>query len=206
VTIGLAEWTDAELLQKSEAEITQAARNFAFDIREFEGKIRTGEDWNKVILSHLYIDHIVSNLLLQNLANPKAVEISRIGFEHRLNLADAMRLLPERAVGMARKINALRNGFAHNLKFAITARSIQELRALFTREEVIYINTTMPELIDVGTKNLALHAMLVLFVVQIEQLRQNDLLRLLMRRQAEAKLRIAVDNLRRAQESEASKP
>jgi hypothetical protein len=121
---------DLELLATPDAEIRREASVCSFDQKKLADRIRTGEHWQQLLQAHLYYDHVVTYMLTEELKNPDAINVKRMGFFQKLRLVRAMGLLPEALTVVVERINSLRNKIAHELNFEIDDNQVQELCAL----------------------------------------------------------------------------
>lgn len=111
-----------------EEDVTEAARKSCFDRSEFFNRIKDGDDWQKLIQAHLYLEFIASRMLKAELPNPNEINLGRMGFSARLDLIAAMGLAPLDFVACVRKLSKLRNNAAHNLRFEVTPQEVTNLR------------------------------------------------------------------------------
>jgi hypothetical protein len=81
-----------------------------------------------ILRGHLLIERTIETLIIRNLAKPKKLfDNHRVTFEMKVNLADAMGLLPPAYVGAAKALNKIRNSYAHREDYNI---SVEELNSL----------------------------------------------------------------------------
>jgi hypothetical protein len=112
---------DRKLLSTSEAELRNSVRTPCFDLDQYNSRV-TGERWQQLIQSHLYYDHVISTLLTEHLVNPEAINASRMGFAQKLDLIEALGLIPQDEVSAVKVVNKLRNKIAHDLSFQISEK------------------------------------------------------------------------------------
>lgn len=118
---------ELELLSTSDQDILKKHEAFSFDCENFSERVKVGDNWQQLVQSHLYFEHVVTQILSEALANPEAISLSRMGFSQRLDLIVAMALLPDELVVPIRKISGLRNKLAHNLSFRVSERDVRNL-------------------------------------------------------------------------------
>ena len=118
---------EIELLSTSDEEILKRHQTFCFHRENCNKRIRSGDRWQQLIQAHLYFEHVVAQILSEALAKPEAISLSRMGFSQRLDLVVAMALLPDELVTPMRKISALRNKIAHDLKFEVTDTDVRHV-------------------------------------------------------------------------------
>jgi hypothetical protein len=153
---------DLKLLATPDAEIRREASVCSFDQKKLADRIRTGEHWQQLLQAHLYYDHVVTCILTEELKNPDAINVKRMGFYQKLRLIRAMGLLPEKLTVVTESINSLRNRIAHELDFEIDENQVQALRALIAP-------SPFPE----GEAPLKFNEMLFAALLRIEDIRQH---------------------------------
>jgi hypothetical protein len=67
---------DLELLATPDAELRKRVEVFSFDDEQLKARISTGERWQQLLQAHLYFDHVITRLLVDELANP---DLSMLG-------------------------------------------------------------------------------------------------------------------------------
>jgi hypothetical protein len=157
---------DLKLLATPDAEIRREASVCSFDQRKLADRIRTGEHWQQLLQAHLYYDHVVTCMLTEELKNPDAINVKRMGFFQKLRLVRAMGLLPEALTVVVERINSLRNKIAHELNFEIDENQVQELCALIAP-------SPYPE----GEEPLTFNVMLYAALLKIDEIRQHHVAR-----------------------------
>jgi hypothetical protein len=85
---------DLELIATPDAELHKRVEIFSFDDELFKARISTGDRWQQLLQAHLYFDHVITQLLVDALANPDAINASRMSFLQKLHLIQALGLLP----------------------------------------------------------------------------------------------------------------
>jgi hypothetical protein len=151
-----------KLLATPDVEIRREARVCSFDQKKLAERIRTGEHWQQLLQAHLYYDHVVTCMLTEELKNPDAINVKRMGFFQKLRLIRAMGLLPEQLTIVVERINSLRNRIAHDLNFEIDENQVQELRGLIA-----------PPPFPEGKEPLRFNEMLYAPLLRIEDIRQH---------------------------------
>jgi hypothetical protein len=79
-----------------------------------------------VVRGHLYVESLVLSLIEEALPNPKAVDLVRLNFPLKIDLAVAMGLIHPDDKPAFMFLNRLRNRFAHNVKATV---SLEDERA-----------------------------------------------------------------------------
>jgi hypothetical protein len=59
-----------------DAELRKRVEVFSFDDEQLKARISTGERWQQLLQAHLYFDHVITRLLVDELANP---DLSMLG-------------------------------------------------------------------------------------------------------------------------------
>ena len=158
---------------------------FCFDLERFKARILTGERWQQLLQAHLYYDHVLTQILLDALPDPDAIEVRRIGFVQKLNLVVAMALIPKELIPPVETINNLRNKLAHDLNFQIVDQSVLDLANCtpkFLRDAVVEDRET-------GDGPVTFHELLLVVLLQIEITRQKHAFGRLDTRKSEIRLR-----------------
>ena len=83
---------------------------------------------SKILRGHLLIERTVEALIARKLEKPKKLfDYHRITFEMKVDLADALGVLPPSHVSAAKALNNIRNAYAHREDHKL---SIEELNSL----------------------------------------------------------------------------
>lgn len=83
---------------------------------------------SKILRGHLLIERTIEALIEKKLAYPKKLfDNRRVTFEMKVDLADAMGVLPPAYVGAAKALNNIRNAYAHREDHKV---SLEELNSL----------------------------------------------------------------------------
>jgi DNA-binding MltR family transcriptional regulator len=83
-----------------------------------------------IIRSHLQCEALLIQLLRQNLNNPNALDIDRLNYQIKLDLAYALSLLPRYIFESLRVLGKLRNKYSHNYNYEATVK-----------EELMFLNS-----------------------------------------------------------------
>lgn len=113
----------------SDEDIALIADQFSFDYRKFEQRMAAGNDGQTVLVAHLYLDHIVGALLTEGLPSSDALDLERMAFAQKLQLATALDLTRPPEVAMLTAVNKIRNRLAHELEFEVDADQVARLRS-----------------------------------------------------------------------------
>lgn len=176
---------ELELLSTSDESIQKRHETFSFDYEEFTKRLQIGDYWQKLIQAHLYFEHVIAQILSEGLVKPEAISLSRMGFSQRLDLIEALGLLPDELVKPIRKMSKLRNKVAHNLTFEITDSDVRDLENCTPLRLRDAIRAT------VGRKSgpLELHELLSVILLQIDIMRQHHATSRQISKKAELRLR-----------------
>ncbi|MBM7326047.1 hypothetical protein JS562_23510 [Agrobacterium sp. S2] len=109
----------------------------SFDISEFIDRISVTEDWGKLVVAHIYLDHIITEVLNTHLNHPEAYFSGHRSFAEKLSLCQAMGYFRDRFGDVLKAINKSRNRFAHELIFHVSDEEKRNLFRTFTTERPI---------------------------------------------------------------------
>lgn len=175
---------DKDPIDLSDDEIDRTSSVFSFDIDECRERLAIGNDGNKIIQGHLFFDHVLNQLLLESLARPKALRLDRMTFSSKVDLCDALGLLGPSVVAFLKRVNKLRNGIAHDLKFEISDQHVQDLVNILPKDYEKNIRT-----IEENESATRLQAVLLIGATAIDMRRQDWLAIRMRRERGKAQLR-----------------
>ncbi|MGN7773539.1 hypothetical protein [Phyllobacterium sp. 22552] len=117
----------------TEEEIKATAAISSYDHDEFAQRMDNHDEWVKIIIAHIYIDHILNQMISESLARPDAIinEKRRKYVLDKLEICLANGLISDALFTIITKINSLRNTFAHNLNFSVSAKQKSGLVGVF---------------------------------------------------------------------------
>ncbi|MHA7850346.1 hypothetical protein [Roseovarius sp.] len=118
---------DLKLLSTPDDELIKQSENWSFNCEKFRAEIKTGERWQQLVQSQIYLEHIVAQILRDAIPFPDEISFSRMPFGPRVDLARALDLLPSDIVVAVRRIAKMRNQVAHNLSFEIDDEQVKDL-------------------------------------------------------------------------------
>ena len=111
---------ERELLRTPDSVLRErAAATVSFDMDRMVDRVNGGE-WQNVLQAHLYLDHVLTLILRENVPNPNALKLDRIGFSQKVDLANALSLVPASHVALLRRVNTLRNKISHDVDYVLT--------------------------------------------------------------------------------------
>lgn len=180
---------DLELLATPDEELVGRSSVFSFDADKFKARISTGDRWQQLLQAHLYFDHVITQMLVDALANPDAINASRMSFLQKLQLIQALGLLSAELVATIEFVNGIRNKIAHDLNFEINDKEERDLS-----------NCTPKRLRDIMEADedrvpgpLRFYELLLILLLQIEIIRQDHACNRLIGRKAEIRLRTVLE-------------
>lgn len=155
-------------ISRPDTEIAKSVASLSFDKKKLDKRL-SGDAWALVVQAHLYHDHILTLMLAENLVKPKALNLDRLSFANKLDLARAMALVPEAFVSFWKKLNKVRNSIAHDLDYELTD------------DEVLLLKRALPDyLLIAGSRHehetglsLSLRDVLALTIFSADKQRQS---------------------------------
>jgi hypothetical protein len=84
------------------------------------------------IRGHIAIDSALSDVILQALPNPHLLEVERLSFLLKFDLAVALKSMNKNSRPLFQKLNAIRNQFAHQAAAELNDTAAQELKNCMT--------------------------------------------------------------------------
>lgn len=179
---------DLELLRTPDVELDRQCRVMSFDADRMQERI-SGSAWHDAIQAHLYFDHIVSKILFEGFPRPQSLQLERLSFAQKLDLAAASALIDADLIAFLRGINSLRNAIAHNLEFDVTEEEISKvLSRLPSRYARIVRNEEPPE------QGVTLRKSFVVMTILLDLHRQGLVAQRLRGRKSELRLRAVLDH------------
>jgi hypothetical protein len=120
---------DPEKWKFSAEEQERATRDFSYDVKSL-GRLSGGDDWSIFVQAHLYLDHVITKMLEEELRHPENIDLDRIAFAAKLDLCAALGLIEAQVKGLLRYVNSVRNKLAHDLSFKISTSVAARIYAL----------------------------------------------------------------------------
>ncbi|WP_417743762.1 hypothetical protein [Salipiger sp.] len=180
---------DLELLSTPDEEIIKQNEVWSFDCDKFRSEIKTGERWQQLVQSQIYLEHIVAQILRDAIPFPDEISFARMPFGPRLDLARALDLMPSDIVVAARRISRMRNRVAHNLSFEISDDQIRDLENCTPS----HLRKAIKEGTDRPTGPPQFFELLEAIVLMVDIHRQRHLSSLMLRRKSEIRLRTVLE-------------
>lgn len=98
----------------------QDFNRISFDLTTLAERLAAAEDWGKLVVAHIYLDHILTQSLRDHVANMDAYfKGGHKSFADKLALCEAHDLLDADLSSTLTAINSARNKFAHRLVFEV---------------------------------------------------------------------------------------
>lgn len=106
----------------------------SIELEKIRSLLNTDDAMLLVIRGHLILEHVLISFIRAGLSNPEFLKIDRLNFPAKTQLAVAMGLLSKDLAKTLLHVNGLRNEFAHNLEFQVTAPAIDKFFDTFPPE------------------------------------------------------------------------
>jgi len=123
--------------EKEELLLRSIGDNPSFDISTFIDRISVSEDWAKLIVAHIYLDHIITAVLNEHLDHPEAYFNAHRSFAEKLGLCQALGFFRDEFGSVLKAVNALRNKFAHKLVFEVSDDEKRNIFRVLTTERPV---------------------------------------------------------------------
>lgn len=94
---------------------------------EFQEILNSQDLLSKIIKGHQCIESVLNLAISEFLPEPHVLEIRRLNFSLKVDLATALRIIDSESRITYHKINKLRNDFAHNFNADIKTNKVREL-------------------------------------------------------------------------------
>jgi hypothetical protein len=122
-------------------------REWSFDVKEMGRHVRAEDPILSTIQAHLYIDHVMMELMKLAMRFPNIVRFERMNFLTKLEICAGLGVLDFSLMPPIKRINQLRNLLAHNLKHQITDTEKRKLFDSFPPHgrQLILESPTNPE-------------------------------------------------------------
>lgn len=176
---------DRALVAKSADEIRAEVSVFSFDISALKRRVQDDDAAQAFIQAHLYLDHVVSRLLSENVPFPRQLQLDRSSFSQKLQLVAALGLLRPGHIAPIKVINSIRNKIAHQLDYSVQPSDEAKLRSTISRgvdREEDGSQTPLTELLR-------------LITVMVDLERQERAFERVMRMRAVANARVVLDRV-----------
>jgi hypothetical protein len=80
-----------------------------------------------LVTAHLHLESLIIGFIDHALMKPKALDVARLSFPMKVDLAIALGSFPEHVKSAALTINRIRNRFAHEIDATIGAEDVRQL-------------------------------------------------------------------------------
>lgn len=165
------------LLKTSYEDLHKRTRVLSFDIDKFKKRITGTERSQQLFYAHLYVDHVITKMLLDALKVPEAIHQSRMNFMQKLDLLFALGLMPKDVAAAVKKLNNLRNNIAHKLDFEITDKMVRDFSNCMPRDVK---DAVAAQQYHEGSIRLTFSGLLYALLMETERIRQHNALRRLL--------------------------
>ena len=159
---------EQKLLNTSDEEITKRNQVFSFDIDILNKRLEASDSGQKILQAHLYLDHCLSRLLHEALANPQALQLDRMSFSQKMQLSDAMGLLPNDLIAVVGIVNKFRNKIAHKLDYEFEESYVKQIKSSIPKS----IRNILSEYVKNHKDDDELEVVLTGIVFEVDMIRQ----------------------------------
>jgi hypothetical protein len=176
---------DIALVRKSEEDIRAEVSRCSFDIAALKRRVRDDDLAQAFIQTHLYLDHVISLTISENIPHPRQLQLDRAGFSQKLQLSAALGLLGPAFVAPIKVINSIRNKIAHQLEYEVQPTDEAKLRSVLGKHAAVEPDgtaTPTPELLRI-------------LAVMVDLQRQERAYERIMRDRAISNARIVLDGI-----------
>jgi hypothetical protein len=176
---------DWRLSKESPDEVRAKTAQWSFSIATLKNRVSGPGQSQAVLQAHLYLDHVISRMLEENIPAPSHLPLDRTGFSQKLQLAAALALIPDYLTAPVKVVNGIRNKIAHQLEYEVSELDEAKLRSTLEKGA---------DLDDDGTQ-MSFLKLLQFIVVLTDIARQERAFERLMRVRASANVRVALDKI-----------
>ncbi len=93
----------------TEKELEDRASVFSFEISTLKRRLGGNSNWSKIIVAHIYVDHILTQTLTENMQNPSAINKNRRKYVlDKLEMCEAMGWIDTADAVIIKKLNTKR--------------------------------------------------------------------------------------------------
>lgn len=179
-----------DVASMSDADIQREAAVFSFDLEGCGKRLKRGDNWQRIIQTHLFFDHALSRMIAEALAKPNEVHLDRTSFAAKIELGASLDLFASDFKPFLRNINRLRNLISHDLGFVITAKHV---RGLYQVSDPL-TRTAIDDESAQAKKLPFLYHCCIVNLLLFDMLRQRHVARRLHEQRGRIKLRAALRN------------
>lgn len=87
------------------------------------------KELTSILKGHLFIERILDALIDRNLKHPEHLRRNqRLTFDLKIDLAQAMGVLPERFLSPIKALNSIRNKYAHSENYQVSLEELNRLK------------------------------------------------------------------------------
>jgi hypothetical protein len=121
-------------LQLNRDEQVRKTKVFSFDVLRMKRDVAQGDTLALVIRAHLYVEHILLQMLTESFVVSTTLDLRRLTFPMKVDLCVALGLLGTDWRGVIGKLNEVRNQAAHRLGVQLGDDQRHELWSLLPTE------------------------------------------------------------------------
>lgn len=182
----------------TEEELIRRSSIYSYNIHDVRKRLRARQNWIKFIVAHLYVDHILTSLITENLKKPDVYKSDsrRKYVLDKLEICEAMGWIDPDVSKIVKKLNSIRNSLSHDLNFIVSRNLTLAFENSFSKKFKDILRASMK---DAGTPEKAppLSQYLELLLILIDQNRQAVLRQQYLSRRQSRELHKAMVNARR---------
>lgn len=176
---------DRALVAKTADQIKEEVSNFSFDISALKRRVRDDDIGQAFIQAHLYLDHVISRMIAENVPFPRHFQLERASFSQKLQFVGALGLMRPAQLAPIRVVNGIRNKIAHKLEYEVQPSDEAKLRSTLGKGVDHH---------EDGSK-MSLAELLQFLAVVVDVERQQRAFESKMRAQAMANVRVVLDDI-----------
>ena len=105
----------------------EASKIFSFDLPRFHKEVGTGDMLALVIRGHIYLEHVLIQTVMEEMARPADMEMRRLSFPAKADMGVAMGLIDPEWRPALNRVNEMRNKMAHRLESTFEDKDKLEL-------------------------------------------------------------------------------
>lgn len=114
--------------------VSEVQAQFSKEVAVFLGDLEHENELQSILRGHVYIENQIVKLLKGVLVEPTYVLTNNFGFMNKLSLAVGLGLIPKDAFEVLRRVNTIRNNYAHKLTYEVTEADLNSIKQLIRGE------------------------------------------------------------------------
>lgn len=107
--------------------LASSIQSFNDDYKSFISDTESEDELQIILRGHLYIEREITEMLRMSLVEPDEILNSRFMFMNKVNLSIALGILRKDEKSIFKKINSLRNNYAHKLNYVCDEEFVEEI-------------------------------------------------------------------------------